>query len=141
MTLPASVFIELFNPEKFSIEKVSFQLGNRTFHVGEGDMMTRQGIDFDGLGTSPIWRHQRTNQEYRKKLWEQIQRYLPQLKTSTLEQVKQRRSFNGYEFLHILRMAQAYNKYRSLQIVHTGDSEHAELIARCTVWLAAEISR
>ena len=133
MSLPNNISIELFIQRKFTTEKVSFQLGNRTFHVGQGNRQE------DGLRTSPLWRGRYSTQEFRLSLWRQIQRYLPHYQDGTLDQVRQRRTFNSYDFLHVLRLAKAYNKYGSLRLIHTGDIEHAEMIARCAVWLAQQI--
>lgn len=127
-----AIHLEKFNPRLFTTEKVSFQLSSKCFHVGQGDADTRAGIDDDGLRESPLWRGWRSNVEFRKLLWDECRKHLPEYLAN------RNKGRIGFYLPHLLSLVEAANQ-QDIKLVYIDDLEHAELIKRCIEWLATQI--
>lgn len=121
------IVIEMFYPPKLKTEKVSFEIGANVFNISEG------WGDEDCLGCSPLWRHKRSLDDFKKELWREIKKY------SKLEAPKPGDyRTRGLYFSYLMRLASLVKEGREIKLLYRSDRDHALLIKRCIYWLVAQ---
>lgn len=129
-----AIYVEKFQIHKFTTEKAGFGLNIPTtvFNVSEGN-----GIE-DSLRYSPLWRGRNSVEEFRKKLWKEIQRWLPAYKAGEFA-LGQPKRYNAFYFIWLMRIVEAVKAHGDVKLLYISDYEHALLIKRCVEWLLTQV--
>ncbi|RCJ27291.1 hypothetical protein A6S26_12695 [Nostoc sp. ATCC 43529] len=129
-----TVILEQFDPNKFTLEKVGFELSNKCFNVCGG-----WGGD-DGLRYSYLYRRSWTTQEFRQELWQEIKQYLPRYKAGELKVYgEEPRWYRGRWFRSVMLLVEAAKKHGYVKLIYVDDRPHAEMIKRCVEWLLTQV--
>jgi hypothetical protein len=120
----SGVFLEKYDPKKFTREKLSFCMDfqEKTFHIGQGDNLD------DSLWMSPLWRYKFTTEQQKQRIDEEIKRYLTMYKTKDLNLFTTLR--DGLYYGHLVRIAESA-KRQKVKLVYIDDLEHATMIKDC----------
>lgn len=134
-----TITVEKFDFDKFDTEKVKFaiDIDHEVFNVSEG--LNNRYVD-DILENSPLWRGKYPVEEYRKLLWQQIQKHLPRYLSKGLKGFYEPYLVSDSSiFRSLMELAEAYRDKGRLKLIYISDLSHAELIARCVDYLANQI--
>ena len=88
---------------------------------------------------SPLWRGKYSVAEYRKMLWQHIQKHLPKYFEVGLKGFYQPLVPDSDIFRSVMKLAEIYRDKGRLKLIYISDRFHAELIARCINYLAHRI--
>ncbi len=136
------ITLEQFNPQICQVEKTRFRLSDKVFNVSEGWTQ-----DYDVLGSSYLWRYDRTTEQQRIIIWQEIQQYLPRYQGGKLKiWAAEPRWYRGMYFKHLMQIVEFAKQHENVKLIYISDSEalrrnrsHAELIKRCVEWLLTQV--
>ncbi|MTJ14745.1 hypothetical protein FJR11_19620 [Anabaena sp. UHCC 0187] len=129
------ITLEQFNPQICQVEKTKFRLSDKVFNVSEGWTQ-----DYDVLGSSHLWRYDRTIEQQRIILWQEIKAYLPRYQEGKLKVWGAEPNwYRGMYFKHLIHIVEFAKQHENVKLIYISDRSHAELIQRCVEWLLTQV--